>query len=323
LVFEAVIKGIVEILKNEIFDNNDINNIIDEKNINKFLYLLKIIKIIGFNYPLYLQSCSLIELGDKFLSKNKNILITNKNLCKCWINIFIIYLKNFKNITHLFSFINYYNIDNLKENIKRKVDLFLSNEFLNSINSNIIKKIFNKFCKLKKDEEIELITNKLIIPLLIKYSNNAFLLSNENNSDYNQNILANYIGRILQKILTVQEIKKDAIYKLLSLIIVIYKILIKDKNITSSNEQIKKIINNIQVIINKLETKKSKNFIEYLYVCKNLSETLSISSHLNNENITYDNKFKFEHEDSKSVLDELILFYCHNIQINLNLIYFL
>jgi hypothetical protein len=82
LVFEAAIKGIIEILRNEIFDNNDMNNnILDEKNVNKLLYLLKIIKIIGFNYPLYLQSCSLIELGDKFLSKNKF----------CFIRYYIIY----------------------------------------------------------------------------------------------------------------------------------------------------------------------------------------------------------------------------------------
>ena len=321
LVFEAAIKGIIEILRNEIFDNNDMNNnIIDEKNVNKLLYLLKIIKIIGFNYPLYLQSCSLIEISDKFLSKNKNILIKNQNLCKCWINIFIIYLKNYKNITHLFSFINYYNIENLQESIIRKVDLFLSNEFLNSINSNIIKKIFNKYCKLKKDEEIELITNKLIIPLLIKYTNNVFLLSNDTNSEYNQNTLINFNGKILQKILTVQEIKTDAIYKLLTLIIVTYKILIKDKNLNASNEQIRNVIKNIQVIINKLETKKSKVFIEYLYVCKNLSDSLSTSSHLNNEIIDYSNKFKFENEDSKSVINELILFYCYNNQIILNLI---
>jgi len=321
LVFEAVIKIIVEKLKNDIFDNIDINNnIIDEKKVNMFLYLLKISKIIGFNYPLYLQSCSLIELCNKFLSKNKNIIIKNQKLCKCWINICIIYLKNFKNITLLFSLINYYNIENLQENIKRKFDLFLSNEFIISINSKIIRKIFNKYCKLKKDEEIELITNKLIIPLLINYSNNAFLLSNETNSDYNQNTLNNYIGKILQKILAVQEIKTNAIYKLLSLIIIIYKILIKDKNINSSNELNKRILKNIQVIINKLGTKKSKIFIEYLYVCKNLSESLSISKHLNNEIVGYNNKFKFANEDLKSVIDELILFYCFNNQVILNLI---
>ena len=108
--------------------------------------------------------------------------------------------------------------------------------------------------------------------------------------------------------MTVQEIKTDAIYKLLSLIIVIYKILIKDKNISSSNEQIRKVIKNIQIIINKLETKKSKTFIEYLYICKNLSESLSINNHLNKEIIGY-SKFKYENKDSKSVINELILFY--------------
>ena len=324
LIFEDLFKVIVQVLKNKIFDKEYVNNnIINDTNFIEFIYLIKICKIIAINYPLYLISSSFIELCDNYFSKNKNILVKYEKICKCWIDIYIIYLKNFKIIsTSLFSFINYYTIENLPEYIKKKIELFLSNEVLNLIDSKIIVNIVNKYIKLNNDEKNNnLITNKLIIPLLIKYSNNVFLLQNDqnNNNNYNSNTLINLNSKILQKIISNLEIKEDYNNKLLSLIIFINKILIKDRKIIISNSIIRKTINNIQYTIFELVNKKSNLFPEYLLLCKSLSETLNANNILSKAVIENIKKFYFENKDIYNIINELLLFFCNDIQIISNL----
>ena len=71
LIFEALFNGIVLFLKNNflIIDNENIC-IDNNQNSIELQYLIKICKIIGSNYLLYLQSYSLIDLCDNYFTKN-------------------------------------------------------------------------------------------------------------------------------------------------------------------------------------------------------------------------------------------------------------
>ena len=329
LIFEALFKEIVENLKKNLFNKENIN--VDSNNMDvnivELQYLIKICKIIGYNYPVYLQSYSLIEKGEMFFYKNRNILEKYEKLAKYWIDICIINLKIFNfNSTNIFFLIHYYSYENLAKYIKQKIDVFLSNEFINLINAKSIVNIINKYIKSKKEINLDLIINKLVIPLLIKYSSNFFSSQSQingdnndnkdNNNNYISNSLTSLISKILVKITTYEEIKTEAIYKLLSLIIIIYKIF-KDKKIF--NEQIKRISQNIKNILTKLEAKNKKAFPEYIFLCKTLCETLTINKDLSNTFITQYKKFNIRNNDIKNIINEILLFYCSNNQIILEI----
>ena len=208
-------------------------------------------------------------------------------IIKNWLKLNIIYIKSFYNkkscINSLFF---YYSLPNLSKIEKNKIELFLTYGLNLSSNEKNYEKncktIMNSFITLDNDikKYFDFYVDILILPLMINYYNSknffkCFNVSlNKEKLDINENeIIINDISETkkekknnydeeylletleqltlgLYKIKFKKEKKEENKYKLLTLLIVLYKEFLSQKNINEKyNQKIKNIYYNIQALL--------------------------------------------------------------------------
>ena len=271
LISESLFKDITNEFKNNITTNYLKYN--DEIGLIKVSQLIKICQKISQVNKIYLKSTSIMNIIEpyiKFLSKNflENSLNINifKKIFKNWIKLNTYYIKSFKD--KKFCLINLFfckSIQNLPDIEKNKIDklLMFNISLVNKYKTETdfeksYKYIMGIFISLDTDiiKYFNYFVDTLIIPMTINYYKNKNFfepeLNNTKMKSLDEEYLINTIEKLasgLYKIKFKKDKEEESKYKLIILLIILYKQFIFHKDKSINDDRIKKIFYTIQSML--------------------------------------------------------------------------
>ena len=341
LICESLFQDITNEFKNNImknYNNNDKNDFI------KVSHLIKICQKISQVNKIYLKSTSLLNIIRpyiEFISKN---FIENsdtalffldflKKIFKNWIKLNIYYIKAFKDkkssLINLFFCKALPNLSNIEKNKIDKLLIFnisLVNKYKTEKDfEKSYKYIMTIFISLDTDilKYFDFFVDNLIIPMTINYYNNKNFFENINNENNNNKMtsldeeyLINTLDILttgLYKIKFKKDKDEESKYKLISLLIILYKEYISHKNKLINDERINKIFYTIQSMLDYSPCYESKNQLGlwriylFLAICF-FSEQNKREQEKNLEIIfNFNRKLNEDFNDIQNLIYELVL----------------
>ena len=281
IINECLFKEITNEFKNNIMKNY-YNNKID---LIKVSHLIKICQKISQVNKIYLKSTSFLNIIEpyiQFLSKdfseNSNTINNNaKKVFKNWIKLNIHYIKAFKD--KKFSLINLFfckalpNLSNIEKNKIDKLLVFnisLVNKYKTESDfEKSYKYIMTMFISLDADiiKYFDFFVDNLIIPMTINYYKNKHFFEQENDNknkmtSLDEEYLINTLDKLstgLYKIKFKKEKDEESKYKLIILLIILYKEYISHKDKLINDDRIKKIFYTIQSMLDYSPCYENKN----------------------------------------------------------------